>query len=541
MSIWSLFNFIGGVGLFLLGMKLMTEGLKVAAGDALRRILNFATRSRWRGLASGALITGVVQSSSAVIFATIGFVNAGILGLSQAVGVIYGANLGTTVTTWLVSVVGLGFSLKAFALPFIGLGMMLRILARTGQLRALGDAIAGFGVFFLGLDVLTDLFRDAGPMFTPSGDAPGLLMLLLHVLAGFVMTVVMQSSSAALAVILTAAAGGLLGLPGAAAMVVGANLGTTSTAVFAALGATANAQRVAASHVIFNVVEALAIFLLFGLLLAWVQWFSQQLGMAHSIAVALAVFHTTGKLIGLMVMWPLTRFMVDWLERRFRQGGGDLSRPQFLDQAVLITPSLGLEALHRELDRAILEASHLLTDAIGRRRVDPGRLSRKRDDLVLLLEAINEATQTLSRNELSKDQAQRLPDVLRTTRYLEELAERTVELDEMARRLPAQCPQDNADTPSGLSHMAREISRERDPAPERMGAFETAYQRLKSEMLFAGASGQMSSRQMSDWLDYFSTLRRAVKVMLRAVQHASQVGGESDHPAEHSTEHQDAG
>jgi len=525
MSVWSVLNFIGGVGLFLLGMKLMTEGLKVAAGDALRRILNFATRSRWRGLASGALITGVVQSSSAVIFATIGFVNAGILGLGQAIGVIYGANLGTTVTTWLVSVVGLTFSLKTFALPFIGLGMMMHVMARPGQWRALGDAIAGFGVFFLGLDVLTDLFRDTGPLFTPGSEALGLGLLLLHVLAGFVMTVVMQSSSAALAVILTAAAGGLLGLPGAAAMVVGANLGTTSTAVFAALGATANARRVAASHVLFNLVEAAAIFLLFGVLLGFVQWLAGWLGMAQSIAVSLAIFHTSGKLIGLALMWPLTGVLVAWLERRFRRGGGELARPQYLDDAVLATPSLGLQALDRELQRALTASSHLLSDAVGERRPEPRQLNQARDDLQLLLDAINHATQSLSRHDLSESAAERLPDILRTTRYLEELTERAVELDEMARRLPARCPVEPEAPGRGLSALAREMSRERDPENDRLNEFEDQYQRLKSDLLTAGATGRLGSRIMSDWLDYFSTLRRAVKINSRAVRHAARVSG----------------
>jgi phosphate:Na+ symporter len=294
MNAWQILSFLGGIGLFLLGMKLMTEGLKLAAGDGLRHVLTYATRSRVRGVASGAMITGVVQSSSAVIFATIGFVNAGILGLGQAVGVIYGANLGTTATTWLVSVVGLGFSLKAFALPFIGLGMLLRLTARHSRLRGLGDAVTGFGVFFLGLDVLTDMFRDTGPMLTPAFTDSGGLMLLLHLLAGFLMTVVMQSSSAALAVILTAATGGVIALPGAAAMMIGANLGTTSTAVFAALDATPNARRVASAHVLFNVVEACILFLFFGLLLALVEWLATAVGLGPSIAVSLAFFHTIG-------------------------------------------------------------------------------------------------------------------------------------------------------------------------------------------------------------------------------------------------------
>jgi phosphate:Na+ symporter len=536
MNLWQILNFIGGVGLFLLGMKLMTDGLKVAAGDALRHILTFATRSRLRGLASGALITGVVQSSSAVIFATIGFVNAGIIGLSQAVGVIYGANLGTTATTWLVSVIGLEFSLKAFALPFIGIGMLVHLLARRPQWRALGDAVTGFGVFFLGLDVLTDMFRETGPMLTPAAMADGTLMLVLHLLAGFVMTVIMQSSSAALAVILTAASGGLLALPGAAAMMIGANLGTTSTAVFASLGATPNARRVAAAHVIFNLVEATILFLFFGFLLGMVQWLAQLVGMGHSIAVALAFFHTTGKLLGLAAMWPFTALLVDWLGRRFRPKVGELARPQYLDEAVLSTPSLALRALGRELQRALVAASHLLGDAIGEKRPDSLRLARASADLRSLLDIINEATQGLSDKDLRKEGADALPEVLRTTRYLEELSERVVELDEMARRLPPQCPvEEGAESPP-LSFMARNIRPEARDESGMDADFEARYQQVKSELLRAGAARRLSSRQMSDWLDYFSILRRSVRISGRAARHAALFNQALQDPVEAATD-----
>ncbi|MDQ2070651.1 Na/Pi cotransporter family protein [Natronospira bacteriovora] len=532
MNLWQILSFLGGVGLFLLGMKLMTEGLKVAAGDGLRHVLAFATRSRARGLASGAMITGVVQSSSAVIFATIGFVNAGILGLGQAVGVIYGANLGTTATTWLVSVVGLEFSLKAFALPFIGAGMLIRLLARVSRLRGLGDAVTGFGVFFLGLDVLTDMFRETGPMLTPAFTGSGALMLFLHLLAGFLMTVVMQSSSAALAVILTAATGGALALPGAAAMMIGANLGTTSTAVFAALGATPNARRVASSHVIFNVVEAAILFLFFGFLLQLVQWLAASVGMAHSIAVALAFFHTTGKLIGLMAMWPLTPLMVDWLSRRFRPLPDELARPQYLDETVLATPSLGLRAVEKELNRALVAAGHLFTDAIAEKRIERARLEGRQQALQSLLDIINDAAQSLSSHDLSSQHSRTLPDVLRTTRYLEELGERALELDEMARRLPAICPVEEGQEGPTLSELARAVPSEPLTKSGVSPEFEERYQRIKSELLWAGASRRMGSRQMSDWLDYFSVLRRAAKVHGRACQHAALVASALHEEAE---------
>ena len=206
-------QFAGGVGLFLLGMKLMTDGLKVAAGGALRSILAGWTSTVPRGVAAGVLITGLVQSSTAVIFATIGFVNAGLLSLAQALGVIYGSNVGTTFTSWLVALVGFNVDLKLLALPAIGFGMALNTLSKAARQRALGEALTGFGVFFIGINVLKSVFTGTGQSLPIEllGDGTG-WSVLLYASAGALLTVAMQSSSAALAVTLTAAAGGIIPL-----------------------------------------------------------------------------------------------------------------------------------------------------------------------------------------------------------------------------------------------------------------------------------------------------------------------------------------
>src|SRR5690554_8134266 len=161
----------GGIGLFLLGMRLMTDGLAASAGGGLRNILAHATRSRLRALGSGLVITTGVQSSSAVIFATIGFVNAGLLSLGQAIGIVYGANLGTTLTSWLVALAGFNLNLRALALPAIGVGAVAWAISRASRWGALGQAVAGFGLFFLGIDVLRDAFEGLGTAFSLHGHA----------------------------------------------------------------------------------------------------------------------------------------------------------------------------------------------------------------------------------------------------------------------------------------------------------------------------------------------------------------------------------
>jgi phosphate:Na+ symporter len=243
-------------------------------------------------------------------------------------------------------------------------------------------------------------------------------------------------------------------------------------------------------------------------------------------------------------MWPMTALMVDWLSRRFRPAPDELARPQFLDDAVLATPSLGLRALERELHRALVAAGHLFGDAIGEQRPERGRLETRQLALQSLFDSINDAAQRLSSHDLSSRQAGALPDVLRTTRYLEELGERALELDEMARRLPTRCPVEAVHEGPSLADMARAMPDESwmnaGVAPE----FEERYQRLKSELLWAGASRKLGSRQMSDWLDYFSVLRRASKVHGRAHGHAARVAAalsdEVSADSEESSESADA-
>jgi len=229
---------IGGLGLFLLGMWLMSEGLKLAAGDTLHAILARWTSSPGRGFLTGLGLTGLVQSSSAVSMATIGFANAGLLTLGQAIWVIYGANVGTALTGWIVQFLGFRVDVGLYAMPFVGLGMALRLTGGDSRRAAWGQALAGLGLLFLGIATLKSGFEGlatTGALPEADGGAPGDLLLYLGL--GIVLTTLMQSSSALLVIAMSALASGVVTLPLAAAMVLGAAVGTTTTAVLAALGA----------------------------------------------------------------------------------------------------------------------------------------------------------------------------------------------------------------------------------------------------------------------------------------------------------------
>jgi phosphate:Na+ symporter len=423
-------TFIGGLGLFLLAVSMITEGLKLAAGDALRDILARYTSTPLRGVASGILVTGVVQSSSAVTVATIGFVNAGLLSLRQSLGIIYGANVGTTMTGWLVAVVGFNLDLESFALPLIGIGMLARLTGERRTVGAVGEALAGFGLFFVGVDVLQQAFQSfaddvqVGAIAPQSGSG-----LLLYVGLGFLMTVATQSSSAAIAITLTAASGGVLGFDAAAAAVIGANVGTTSTAALAVIGATANARRVAAAHVVFNLVTGLVAVCILPLMTWAVRSGGTALGLADTPVVSLALFHTGFNVLGLLLMWPLSQRLADFLSGRFRSRAEMLAKPAYLDQNVLATPALAMDALRLELGRAVTMTREAVRTAVSVEGPPDHSVEEQRQVARGLLNAIESFVIQMETARLAADQSSSLPLVLRITNYLEDVMVLAADLD----------------------------------------------------------------------------------------------------------------
>jgi len=315
---------LGGLGLFLLGMRLMTDGLKYAAGRALSDLLAASTSTRLKGILAGAGTTALVQSSSAVTVATIGFVNAGLMDISHALTLIYGSNIGTTMTGWLIALLGFKLEISLFALPAIGLGMGLRIFSHEGRRGGIGDAIAGFGLFFLGIAILKDATGGMAGEFNLaafSGNSP--LFIAAYCGAGFLMTLLMQSSSASIAIVLTAAAAGIVTPRDAAALIIGANLGTTSTAVLAVLDATANARRLAAAHVLFNMVTGIVALAILPVMLLLITGTLKVIEGGAPLTTLLAVFHTVFNIMGVLIFLPFHRRLVALLEKRFKTAEED--------------------------------------------------------------------------------------------------------------------------------------------------------------------------------------------------------------------------
>lgn len=541
---------IGGVGLFLLGMMLMTDGLKVAAGRTLKRLLERWTDTSLHGLFSGALLTALVQSSSAVTVAAIGFVNAGMLTLERSVWVIFGSNIGTTMTGWLVALVGFKIKIELFAFPAIGLGMLLKLTGGDSRRAALGEALAGFGLFFVGVSVLKDAFEGVAQTIDISTFyAEGILGVLTFVGIGFMMTLLTQSSSAAISIALAAAAGNLVALEPAAAMVIGSNIGTTSTALIAVIGATPNAKRVAASHVAFNLLTGVVAIIILPVMLKSVQLIETVMELTPDTAMTLALFHTIFNILGVALIWGVAAKLIKFLKGRFVSLEEDLGKPRFLDKTALVVPSLALESLMLELSR-LQEISVSIVimalDPVPAKRQDV----RQRLHVVeTLSKAIGEYARKMYRAELPLSVSDALIHPYRALQHFEEIA-----------RIGADLPQWRAERPALDSHTEHlldkyldivrgqlKIMTSPDPLPLDWNpevarqAIRDAYADLKKALLTAGSRGDLPFNQLDDTIHFIDHVHacgvRAIKAerRLREIRAAAQ-GVESPEAGEKQTD-----
>jgi phosphate:Na+ symporter len=339
-------NILGGVGLFLLGMTLMTEGLKSFAGDSLRKALLAFTRRPVTAFFSGIAVTALIQSSSATTLMTIGFVSAGILPFSQSVGVLMGSALGTTSTGWIISVLGLSVSISSYALFFIAAGSATRLFVR-GRGHYLGTALAGFGLIFLGIGLLqtgmSELTSEVDLSILPSGTIGARLLV---VVIGVVLTVMMQSCSAVMATNLMALSAGAMNFEQSAAIAIGAAIGTTVKAGLVAIGASIHVKRTALALITFSLTTGFLAFLLMPVLLGMIHFAQRRWGLEEG-AVSLAVFHSMFIAMGVALFLPFVHRYSAWIERLLPDRGTGFTR--FLDKSLLSIPCVALEAIGRSL------------------------------------------------------------------------------------------------------------------------------------------------------------------------------------------------
>jgi len=342
---------LGGVGLFLLGMTVMTDGLKALAGSVLRTVLGKATATPVSGAFWGAVVTLLVQSSSAVTMTTIGLVSAGLLSFPQGLGLVLGANVGTTGTGWLVALVGVRVSLAVYALPMIFVGALVKLLA-SGRAAGAGGALAGFALVLYGLTTLQQGMGGLAESIHPSdlpavlgmpgvGWISGSVGLLTLIAAGLVMTAVMQSSTAAIAVTISAYFAGAVGLEQGAALIIGQNIGTATSSALAAIGASTTAKRLAVAYILFKIIAALIAILAFPLTVQLMKALATWIDGTK----LLAGYHTAFNCVGVAVLLPATDWFTSFVERLLPARETALQRT--LDPSALGNPVVAVEAARK--------------------------------------------------------------------------------------------------------------------------------------------------------------------------------------------------
>ncbi len=442
-----LFKTIGGLGLFLYGMGLLSDGLKKAAGDKMKRLLAMVTRWPLLAFGVGAGVTCLIQSSSATSVLVVGLINAGLLSLKQAICVVMGANVGTTMTAWMVAGMSV-FKITTYAGPAVMIGLLMTLLGRRQGVKYAGQIIIGFGILFLGIYLMKEAFAplkedpDALKFLVTVGHYP-----ILAVLAGALFTILLQSSSAAIAMVQVLALAGAFGTDFNDALIVvipfilGDNIVTTITAQIAALRSNPAGKRTAMAHTLFNVLGVTIM-----LPLLYTGWYAEFVKIIAPfpneiayIPVFIAVAHSAFNIANSIVFLPLVGVLEKLVLKIIPVRQSELAlRPVTLEQHLLDTPPMALEQAHREIVRMASTARDALADAIvAVREDDRSRLRevRKKEDAVDDFQSeITRYLVKLSQRSLSPWMANALPVLLHDVNDLERVSDHAVNIAEIAER-----------------------------------------------------------------------------------------------------------
>lgn len=433
-------NTLGGLGLFILGMKMMTDGLQMTAGTRIKMILSAVSSNRIIGCATGAFVTAAVQSSSATTVMLISFVGAGMMTLQQAVGVILGANIGTTVTAQMIA-----FKLTEAALPAIAIGVILKFFAKSRKKRYIGEVILGFGLLFFGMTVmkhgLSPIKGDPAFIdFFTKFNADSLTGILLCVITGAVLTIMVQSSSATVGLTMTLASQGLLTFPAAVALVLGENIGTTITAELATIGSQdTNSHRAARAHTMFNVIGVGFIIIIFPYFTDLIEFVSLHLGtgpvtqtvngeyvnISRYLANGHSIFNILNAMIFLLFLPWLIKVAI-LLSPKEVIDEDDLRLPTF-DERFLGTPIAALAKARSEVIRMANVAMTTLrntTDCLQNRDIkNLNKWRRYEDHLDASQKAITAYLTTLFQSDLNQAEAKEISSMMRMTNNIERIGD----------------------------------------------------------------------------------------------------------------------
>lgn len=442
-----IFGLAGGLALFLYGMNSMSDALQKAAGERMKRILEFLTKNPIMGALAGALVTAVLQSSSATTVMVIGFVSAGLMKLPQAISVIFGANIGTTMTAQLIA-----FKISDYIYPIIFIGFIIYFISKKEKIKNIGMVIFSFGLLFEGIEIM-------GSVMKPLANSPIFIDMMgkvseipvLGVLLGLVMTLVVQSSSATIAVLQNFASqagpdgvSSVIGLAGAIPILLGDNIGTTITALLASIGQSKNAKRTAVAHSVFNITGSMVFIWIIPVLVKFVEFISPKGNEVDIISRQIANAHTTFNVVCTLIWLPLIPLMVKivtWLVRGNDEKASVFWKPKYLDDKVVSQPAAAIYLVANEVDHlSELAASMLGTmkDTITEKqdRLWQEKLDESFHGVKKLSDLLNNyITRLFSSGNLTEEQSEQAAVHLYVSNNIDRIADRCGEVSEICKRM----------------------------------------------------------------------------------------------------------
>lgn len=430
---------IGGLGLFLLGMKMMSEGMQAVAGERLRRLISAVTDNRFVACGVGAAVTGIIQSSSVTAVMVVGMVNAGLMTLKQAVGVIMGTNIGTTITAWLIAL-----HIADYGLPILGVAALFYLFSKNERVQFTAMFLLGLGMVFFGLELMKEGMKPLRAMpevlaFMSSFEPNNLGGILKCVFAGALITAIVQSSSATVAITITLAKTGAIGYPTAVALVLGENIGTTITAWLASLGANTNAKRTAYAHLFFNLTGVTLMVPLFQHYI-WIlqRMISENAAIASRIAFSHSFFNIFVVVMLLPLIKPFARF-VEWIVPAKRRK--EKSHLTYLDVRMYDTPAIGIEQSHKEIvlmGEGVIKMMDWLQETLqdeGRTRMRESKLFHREQIFDFIQKEITEFISMMMAGSLSHADAMTVRSQLRMADEYESISDYIINILKLNCRL----------------------------------------------------------------------------------------------------------
>lgn len=431
-----IFGLIGGTALLMYGVDKMGEGLEKASGEMMKKILNVLTGRVWSAFLVGTFLTALVQSSTAITVLTVGFVNAGLMKLPQAIGIIYGANIGTTITAQIMSA-SYSFNLTDIALPILGIGFTISYFAKNKTLKNLGDAIMGFGMMFLGLKILNGgipFLKESVKLkffFEHYASNP-----LVGILLGAMVTALVHSSSATIALVMVLAEAGLIDIRTSILIMLGDNIGTCITAQLASLAGNINARRTAWGHTLYNIFGVVLAGATLPLFVKLVIWSTNYLQGANNISAQIANSHTIFNIISAVIFLPLTRYYVKFLETFIRGKEDKTKKTLYLDKLLLDTPVAALKASISETVRGAEVARNMVKNVLdsfydkGPEKIE--LVNKDEQTINMLQKEVTSYIVDLSKRKLTHSQSVMVPAIINNINNVERIGDHAIDISELS-------------------------------------------------------------------------------------------------------------